>query len=137
MQYLYKMTSFCLFLFTIQLSSQTQDDYTLKSNQVSVFEKSKSLMSTIIKTGNILKWEQNIQGTSNIIEYTINHVAGHWDANTSKGNLTYNLIKEGFTKVTFNLKRTVDGNFKATLSVQEGDTSALQYTFNITNISYQ
>jgi len=136
MYYLYKIITLSLFLFTINLSAQTQSNYTLESNQVSVFEKSKPLTSTILKTGNILKWEQHVDNTSNTIEYTITNITGNWNANTSQGQLTYSLSKSGFTSVIFTLKGTESGALEATLSVQEGDNPALQYTFNITNISY-
>ncbi|MFK5855153.1 MAG: hypothetical protein QM503_03405 [Bacteroidota bacterium] len=136
MHYLYKIMALSLFLFTIHLSAQTQSDYTLESNQVSVFEKSESLTSTLTKTGNTLKWVQNINGTSNTIAYAIDQITGNWDANTSQGSLTYTLIKEGFTTITFNLTGAESGALEATLSVQVGDTPALQYSFNITNITY-
>jgi hypothetical protein len=136
MHYLYKIFTLGLFVFTINLSAQTQSDYTLSSNQVSVFEKNQSLTSTLVKTENTLKWVQNIDGTNNTIEYTITNVTGSWDATTSQGQLTYSLSKSGFTNVTFSLTGTESEGLGATLSIQEGNNPALQYTFNITNITY-
>jgi len=136
MHYLYKIITLGLFLFTVQLSAQTKSDYTLKSNQVNVFEKTESLPSTLIKTGSTLKWVQDIKGANNVIEYTINHITGDWNAKTSQGNVTYTLNKAGFTTVTFNLTGTERGGLVATLSIQEGENPALKYTFNITNITY-
>ena len=136
MRYLYKIICLSLFLTTIHLSAQTQSNYTLKSNQVSIFEKNKTLTSSLIKVGNTLKWLQKEQGTSHTIEYTITNITGNWDASTSRGHLTYSLSKSGFTTVTFSLIGTENDGIEAILSVQEGENPALAYTFNITNITY-
>lgn len=136
MNYIFKIVTLSLLLFTIHLSAQTQSDYTLESDQVSVFETSKTLTSKLIKAGNTLQWVQHTNDTPHTITYTIAAVTGNWDANTSQGALSYTLNKSGFTAVSFNLTGTVNEGLEATLSLQEGDQPALVYTFNITNITY-
>ena len=136
MNFLYKVFALCLFLSTVYTSAQTQSDYTLQSNQVKVFEKSAPLNSTLLKSGNTLEWTQNINGVNTTITYTIQQITGNWNANNSKGDLTYTLYREGFSSVTFNLKGSNSGSLQAVLSVKQGDNPALQYIFNPTNITY-
>ncbi len=136
MNSIYKIYMLSLFLFTMQLSAQTQSDFILDSDQVTVFEKSKTLTSKLIKTGNTFNWEQTIEGTPYTISYAINQITGQWDANTSQGSLTYTLHKAGFTAVSFNLTGAENEALEATLSIQEGNQPPLVYTFNITNITY-
>ncbi len=136
MNTLIKIIVIGLFFQTSLALAQSDINYTLSSNQVSVFEKSESLTSTLIKTGNTLKWVQNIDDTSHTLEYSINQITGNWDINESQGSLIYTLNKEGFTAITFYLTGTENGDIEVILSIQEGDTPALQYTFNITNITY-
>ncbi|WP_034045126.1 hypothetical protein [Wocania ichthyoenteri] len=136
MSYLYKIITLSLFIYTIQLSAQTpQFDYTLTSDKLSVLEKTQLFSSTLIKVGNTLKWVQHVKGTNNTITYPITKIAGGWNMNSSTGNLSYTLYKEGF-KTSFNLTRMEGGVLKAVMSIKQGQSPELLYTFNITNITY-
>ncbi len=136
MSYLYKIITLSLFIFTIQLSAQTpQCDYTLSSNKLSVLEKTQAFNSTLIKVGNTLKWVQSVKGTNHTIIYPITKITGDWNMNSSLGNLSYTLYKEGF-KTSFNLTRMEGGVLRAVMRIKQGQSPALEYIFNITNITY-
>ncbi len=136
MSYLYKILTIAVLLASLSASGQLQSEYTLDSDQITVFETSKTLSSKLIKTGDTLNWEQQEASSTNTISYAITGITGHWDAGTSLGELSYTLNKEGFTAVSFTLSGTENNGLQATLSIQEGDQPALVYTFNITNITY-
>lgn len=136
MSYLNKILTIGALLFALCISAQNEIGYTVQSDQVSVLGTSKALPSTITKEGNALKWEQQVNGTSNTIVYQITNSSGEWDATNALGQLSCTLNKEGFTEASFTLTGTEGEGLKATLSVREGEQPALVYTFNITNITY-
>ena len=136
MAYLYKMTTIALFLFALNGLSQTQIDYVLESDLFSIQETENTFSSKIIKEGDTLKWEQHINGATNVVEYHITGVSGNWDTNASQGNLSYSLSKAGFSSASFALSGPVQGGLEATLTLKSGEQPSLTITFNITNITY-
>lgn len=134
MQRLYKIIMPVLFLFIGPLSAQTGINYSITSDQIIIFGQNISMASTIEKTDTTLNWVQNTDDNSNTISYTIDDTSGTWDKATSQGTLTQLLSKTGFT-ASFKLVGTNDG-ISATLTVKQEDSEAIEYTFNVSNITY-
>ncbi len=136
MQNILKIMILGLCLQTLTSFAQTNANYILTSNRVSLSGSNTAINSTLTKTGNSLTWTQHVNGQNNTTAFTIDSTAGYWDITNSQGALTHILNKKDYT-LSFRLTGTNAG-LTALLSIHKnGETDTQNYSFTITGITYQ
>lgn len=124
------------------LASQNNINYTITSDEVSLFGESQQINSTIKKKGDLLIWIQEKNGKIKEINFRIQKTKGAWDSINSEGSVTYSLKNKDYNgyKVLFNLKSIPDGTVAYFFIRRNGNNKKRKedlYTFTISEIIYQ
>ena len=123
-----------------RLQAQTINtiDFTITSKTLSVMGKTLPASSTITKSGDTLTWAQSTEenvSSSNTTVFKILDTLGNWDTAAGLGEVTYNMSLGGhqcLLKLTGNSQ-----GISAKLSFLKSNNGQGDYTFNISNITYQ
>ena len=129
------LLAFFVLHFSSVLAQSQTIDFTLLSDKVEVAGNDTPLVSTIKKTGNTLTWTQYSNGTATgVTHFTITQTSGNWNAETSRGNISYTTLIEGY-RGSLALQGQESG-ITAVLTLMISDTHQEQYSFVINSITY-
>lgn len=109
-------------------------DFRVDSNQINISGVDVPILSTILKSGDIITWNQENQGNSATTNFEIQSFTGSWDDASSTGDITYILDSEGFP-CTLRLF-TIDSNVILIMTFQPGDDNQQIFKFLNNSITY-
>jgi len=137
MKKIFKGAIIILVIFSItQINAQTDTiNFTLTSEGLVTLGQEVNVLSTLIKKGDTLIWDQQIEKGVNTNTFTIVSRSEDWDQKKSSGTITFNMVIEGY-----NSEFILTGekkNLSAHLIIKMSNTEKKEVLFKIDNITYQ
>ncbi len=137
MKKIFKGVIIILVIFSMtQINAQIDTiNFTLTSKKLSTQGQDIFVSSTIEKSGNLLVWNQQAIDGINSNSFEINSSTTDWNQEQSEGDITYNMVIEGYTCEFVLIGKS--NELSAILTIITSNTEQKKYLFNIDSITYK